>query len=107
METNVHHRVQVTDGVCRITAQSNADGEVEDAEFLAIREAIRRCLAQGIRHVQLDMSCVEFVSEQAVASLVTLWRLVQERDSRLVLSDATPVVTRKLNRMGMLPLLTA
>jgi anti-anti-sigma factor len=97
-------RIQVIDGICTVRTETTADGEWDEAELRRIEQATQQCLAQQAHAVVLDLSSVEFLSEQAVALLLELLRLLKDRSARFALAAPSGPVRQKLTRMGVVSL---
>jgi anti-sigma B factor antagonist len=73
--------------------------EYETEEVL--RTALTELVAQGVRHMILDMTDVDFFDSSGIRVLLGLWRRVQDVDGTLSLAAMPERVRETLTRLGI------
>jgi anti-sigma B factor antagonist len=78
-----------------------AAGELDLHTSPALREHLLGLVQQGVDHVALDLSQVDFMDSSSLGSLVTCLKRIRERDGRLVLVGVTGTPMKVLNLTGL------
>lgn len=77
-------------------------GEVDHANADELREVVRRVVMHRRPHtVRVDLGLVTFMDSGAVGALVSAHRVAAAEGARLVVSNASPFVSRQLTIAGV------
>jgi anti-anti-sigma factor len=81
-------------------------GEIDHSNADRVREAVRSVLSDRRPHaVRIDLGLVTFIDSGAVGALVAAHRIAAAEGIRVVVTNASPFVTRQLTISGVADLL--
>ncbi|MFE0175148.1 STAS domain-containing protein [Streptomyces sp. NPDC059002] len=78
-------------------------GDLDYATVPALCDAVVDILADGKRHITLDLSAITWCDNASLYTLLGIRSALQHADGRLTLIAASPAIRRALDRTGLYP----
>ena len=79
----------------------SVSGETDVTTVAELSEALTAQLADGTRHLRVDLSGLRFADSSAIRALVLAGRTLKQRGGALELANPQPVVARALSLLGV------
>jgi len=99
-----HHRVSLLE-ISVAAGESgpvlSLSGEADVTTAAELSEALTAQLADGARHLMVDLSGLRFADSSAIRALVLAGRTLKQRGGALELANPQPVVARALSLLGV------
>jgi anti-sigma B factor antagonist len=80
-------------------------GEIDMATTPALRSCLADCLSEGVTHVTMDMTEMEFIDSSGLGVLVWALKELRARDGELVIKDPPSIARKILGVSGLSPYL--